>query len=89
MMNRWNRKLGAAILAVTMAASLTACGGNGGEPGNVSTTGAQNETAALQEQAADGSTDSKTDGSIVSLAQDGRALQIPDDNYRTYYELFV
>ena len=89
MMNRWNRKLGAAILAVTMAASLTACGGNGGEPGNVSTTGAQNETAALQEQAADGSTDSKTDGSIVSLAQDGRALQIRDDNYRTYYELFV
>lgn len=89
MMNRWNRKLGAAILAVIMAASLTACGGNGGEPGNVSTTGAQNETAALQEQAADGSTDSKTDGSIVSLAQDGRALQIPDDNYRTYYELFV
>ena len=81
MMNRWNRKLGAAILAVTMAASLTACGGNGGEPGNVSTTGAQNGTAALQEQAAD--------GSIVSLAQDGRALQIPDDNYRTYYELFV
>ena len=64
-----------------MAASLTACGGNGGEPGNVSTTGAQNGTAALQEQAAD--------GSIVSLAQDGRALQIPDDNYRTYYELFV
>ena len=89
MMNRWNRKLGAAILAVTMAASLTACGGNGGEPGNVSTTGAQNETAALQEQTANGSTDSKTDGSIVSLAQDGRALQIPDDNYRTYYELFV
>ena len=89
MMNRWNRKLGAAILAVTMAASLTACGGNGGEPGNVSTTGEQNETAALQEQASDGSTDSKTDGSIVSLAQDGRALQIPDDNYRTYYELFV
>ena len=88
-MNRWNRKLGAAILAVTMAASLTACGGNGGEPGNVSTTGAQNETAALQEQTANGSTDSKTDGSIVSLAQDGRALQIPDDNYRTYYELFV
>ena len=89
MMNRWNRKLGAAILAVTMAASLTACGGNGGEPGNVSTTGAQNETTALQEQAANGSTDSKTDGGIVSLAQDGRALQIPDDNYRTYYELFV
>ena len=28
-------------------------------------------------------------GSTVTLAQDARALQIIDDNYRTYYELFV
>ena len=60
MMSRSHRKLWAAILAVTMTASLTACGGNGGETGNT-----------------------------ASLAQDSRPLQIPDDNYRTYYELFV
>ena len=28
-------------------------------------------------------------GSTATLAQDARALQIIDDNYRTYYELFV
>ena len=39
----------------------------------------------------DESTDSNTDstGSTTSLVQDNRVLQIPDDNYRTYYELFV
>ena len=34
-------------------------------------------------------TEQDTEASTRSLAQDGRALQIPDDNYRTYYELFV
>ena len=88
MMRRWNRKLWAAILTVTMATSLTACGGKnsgtGGGTDSLPATGTQNETAILQQ-----GTDSNTEGSTVPLAQDGRPLQIPDDNYRTYYELFV
>ena len=88
MMRRWNRKLWAAILTVTMATSLTACGGKnsgtGGGTDSLPATGTQNETAILQQ-----GTDSNTEGSTVPLAQDGRPLQIPDDNYCTYYELFV
>ena len=30
-----------------------------------------------------------TDQDQTGLAQDDRALQIPDDKYHTYYELFV
>ena len=88
-MSGWNKKMWATILAVGMIASLTACGGNNG--GEAGIQGIQNDTATVQEQGTDSNTDSNTDstGSTVSLAQDGRALQIRDDNYRTYYELFV
>lgn len=92
-MSRWNRKVWAAILAVGMTVSMTACGengsGTGGRTDNLSTTGTQNGTATVQEQSTTGNPDSATESSTASLAQDGRVLQIPDDNYRTYYELFV
>ena len=86
-MSKWNRKIWAAILAVGMTASLTACGGSKGENSNASAAGTQNETATVQDESTDSNTDS-TD-STTSLVQDNRVLQIPDDNYRTYYELFV
>ena len=92
-MSRWNRKIWAAVLAVGMTVSMTACGENGSGTGvgtdNLSTTGTQNGTVTVQEQSTTGNPDSATESSTVSLAQDGRVLQIPDDNYRTYYELFV
>ena len=86
-MSKWNRKIWAAILAVGMTASLTACGGSKGENSNASAAGTQNETAIVQDESTDSNTDST--GSTTSLVQDNRVLQIPDDNYRTYYELFV
>ena len=86
-MSKWNRKIWAAILVVGMTASLTACGGSKGENSNASAAGTQNETATVQDESTDSNTDST--GSTTSLVQDNRVLQIPDDNYRTYYELFV
>ena len=86
-MSKWNRKIWAAILVVGMTASLTACGGSKGENSNASAAGTQNETATVQDESADSNTDST--GSTTALVQDNRVLQIPDDNYRTYYELFV
>ena len=84
-MSKWNRKIWAAILVVGMTASLTACGGSKGENSNASAAGTQNETATVQDESADSNTDST--GSTTALVQDNRVLQIPDDNYRTYYEL--
>ena len=86
-MSKWKRKIWAAILVVGMTASLTACGGSKGENSNASAAGTQNETATVQDESADSNTDST--GSTTALVQDNRVLQIPDDNYRTYYELFV
>ena len=83
MMNRWNRKLWALILAAGMTVSLAACGGSDQAAGGASA-GTQDGTATQQNQ----STGSNTD-STAALAQDARALQIIDDNNRTYYELFV
>lgn len=80
-MSKWNRKIWAAILAVGMTASLTACGGSKGENSNASAAGTQNETATVQDESADSNTDST--GSTTALVQDNRVLQIPDDNYRT------
>ncbi len=86
MMSRWNRKLWALILAAGMTVSLAACGGSDQAAGGASA-GTQDGTATQQNQSTGSNTDNT--GSAVSLAQDGRALQIIDDNYRTYYELFV
>ena len=86
MMSRWNRKLWALILAAGMTVSLAACGGNDQAAGGASA-GTQDGTAAQQNQSTGSNIDNA--GSIVTLAQDARALQIIDDNYRTYYELFV
>ena len=86
MMSRWNRKLWALILAAGMTVSLAACGETDQAAGSASA-GTQDGTATLQNQSADSNTDNT--GSAVSLAQDGRALQIIDDNYRTYYEILV
>ena len=86
MMSRWNRKLWALILAAGMTVSLAACGGSHQAAGGASA-GTQDGTAAQQNQSTGSNTDNA--GSTVTLAQDARALQIIDDNYRTYYELFV
>ena len=86
MMSRWNRKLWALILAAGMTVSLAACGGNDQAAGGASA-GTQDGTAAQQNQSTGSNIDNA--GSTVTLAQDARALQIIDDNYRTYYELFV
>lgn len=86
MMSRWNRKIWALILAAGMTVSLAACGGTDQAAGSASA-GTQDGTATLQNQSTDSNTDNT--GSAVSLAQDGRALQIIDDNYRTYYEILV
>ena len=86
MMSRWNRKLWALILAAGMTVSLAACGGNDQAAGGASA-GTQDGTAAQQNQSTGSNIDNA--GSIVTLAQDARALQIIDDNYRTYYEHFV
>ena len=67
----------------SMVLSLTACGGSDQAAGGASA-GTQDGTATQQNQ----STGSNTD-SAAALAQDTRELQIIDDNYRTYYELFV
>lgn len=82
-MSRWNRKLWALILAAGMTVSLAACGGTDQAAGGASA-GTQDGTATQQNQ----STGSNSD-STATLAQDARTLQIIDDNYRTYYELFV
>lgn len=84
MMSRWNRKLWALILAAGMTVSLAACGGSHQAAGGASA-GTQDGTAAQQNQSTGSNTDNA--GSTVTLAQDARALQIIDDNYRTYYEL--
>ncbi len=83
-MNR--NKLISIMLVATMVFSVTACGKNTtGNAAGTQNTGMSDLTQAtlsqdLSDQAA---SNEKT------LAQDNRALQIPDDNYRTYYELFV
>ena len=56
-MSKWNRKIWAAILAVGMTASLTACGGSKGENSNASAAGTQNETATVQDESTDSNTD--------------------------------
>ena len=80
------------ILAVTMAFSVTACGND--NAGNVA--GTQNADAADKVQTttvqdvSDREAMKQTEPAAENvLAQDGRPLQIPDDKYRTYYELFV
>lgn len=80
------------ILAVTMAFSVTACGND--NAGNVA--GTQNADAADKVQTttvqdvSDREAMKQTEPAVENvLAQDGRPLQIPDDKYRTYYELFV
>ena len=83
MMSRWNRKLWALILAAGMTVSLAACGGSDQAAGGASA-GTQDGTSTQQNQSMGSNTDS-----AAALAQDGRALQIIDDNYRTYYELIV
>ncbi len=80
------------ILAVTMAFSVTACGND--NAGNVA--GTQNADAAdkvrttTAQEVSDREAMKQTEPAAENvLAQDGRPLQIPDDKYRTYYELFV
>ncbi len=80
------------ILAVTMAFSVTACGND--NAGNVA--GTQNADAADKvqtttvQEVSDREAMKQTEPAAENvLAQDGRPLQIPDDKYRTYYELFV
>lgn len=80
------------ILAVTMAFSVTACGND--NAGNVA--GTQNADAADKvqtttvQEVSDREAMKQTEPAVENvLAQDGRPLQIPDDKYRTYYELFV
>lgn len=80
------------ILAVTMAFSVTACGND--NAGNVA--GTQNADAADKvqtttvQEVSDREAMKQTKPAAENvLAQDGRPLQIPDDKYRTYYELFV
>ena len=80
------------ILAVTMAFSVTACGND--NAGNVA--GTQNADAADEvqtttvQEVSDREAMKQTEPAAENvLAQDGRPLQIPDDKYRTYYELFV
>ena len=68
----------AAVMIGSMVLSLTACGGSDQAAGGASA-GTQDGTATQQNQ----STGSNTD-SAAALAQDTWALQIIDDNYRTY-----
>ena len=68
----------AAVMIGSTVFSLTACRGTDQAAGGVSA-GTQDGTATLQNQG----TDSNTDNAVV-LAQDTRALQIIDDNYRSY-----
>ena len=80
MMSRWNRKLWALILAAGMTVSLAACGGSHQAAGGASA-GTQDGTATQQNQSTGSNIDNA--GSTVTLAQDARALQIIDDNYRS------
>ena len=83
-MNR--NKLISIMLVATMVFSVTACGKNTtGNAAGTQNTGMSDLTQATlsQDLSVQAASNEKT------LAQDNRTLQIPDDNYRTYYELFV
>lgn len=86
MMSRWNRKLWALILAAGMTVSLAACGGSDQAAGG-RIRGYTGWDCHPTEPEHGSNTDNT--GSAVSLAQDGRALQIIDDNYRTYYRVHL
>ncbi len=85
------KKLISIILAATMVFSVTACGNN--ITGNTAETQHVDAADLTQTTSSQGSSDQTAPDQMASneksLAQDDRALQIPDDKYRTYYELFV
>ena len=86
-MSKWNRKIWAAILAVGMTASLTACGGSKGENSNASAAGTQNETATVQDESTDSNTDSTDSTTSHGAGQPGTAD--PGRQLPHHYELFV
>lgn len=77
--SRFYSRVLAVGLAAVMTVSLAACGSVSGAGGAATQEGNGMGTAQMTEEKMEES----------ALAQDGRELQIPDDNYRTYYELFV
>lgn len=79
------------MLAATMVFSVTACGKNTtGNTAGTQNTGVSDLTqTTLSQDLSDQAASAQAASNEKSLAQDNRALQIPDDKYRTYYEMFV
>lgn len=88
-MNR--KKIIAIMLAATMVFSVTACGKNTtGNTAGTQNTGVSDLTqTTLSQDLSDQAASTQAASNEKSLAQDNRALQIRDDKYRTYYEMFV